>query len=210
MKDSSKQTNKKGQAQEKLHEGIPVDKQKTKEYMKKVKQHIATAVENDEPSNEQMQKEDVLRSLEYTDGKQRDEIDQIEDKEKLMGVDVISPFGTGNPRVFKRKLESMSHVKKTKLAERTGTRIFADEEAQDSALITAFNQWRGGNWSSTGSQTEAKIGVLAADSMKEFEVKIKNKTLSELQEMAMKLGFTPSFDRIRLISALKQEYLKRG
>ena len=60
-----------------------------------------------------------------------------------------------------------------------------------------------------GSQTEARINVLTADSVKEFEGTLKRKTLSELQEMAMKLGFTPSCDRIRLISALRQEYLKR-
>lgn len=210
MEDLSKQINEEGQMYKELPEAIPVDKKKTKEFMKKVEQHIATAIENDEPNNEEMRKGDKLKALEYADGKQRDEIDQIEAKEKLMGVDVISPFGTGNPRVFKRKLESMNFTGKTKLAEKTGTRIFADEEDQNKALVTAFNQWRGSNWSSVGSQTEAKMGVLDADSVKDFEAKIKSKTLSELQEMAMKLGFTPSFDRIRLISALKQEYLKRG
>ena len=188
--------------------------------------YIATAIIEDEVSygegneisqpnvkdfvEEVEKKKQSLSDLKYTDGKERDDIDEIEAKEKLMGVDVVSPFGTGNPRVFKRKLQSMSHVAKAKLAERTATRVFADSDAQNEALITAFNQWRGSNWNSTGSQTEAKINVLASDSVKEFEDKIKRKTLSELQEMAMKLGFTPSFDRIRLISTLRQEYLKRG
>ena len=52
--------------------------------------------------------------------------------------------------------------------------------------------------------------ILASDSKESFEENIKSKTLSELQEMMMKLGFTPSFDRNRIISVLKQEYLKRG
>jgi hypothetical protein len=195
---------------------------------KQITDYVATAIVNNEvscgegnelePIEEEVSQETRasevkkpnISDLEYADGKERDDVDAIEAKEKLMGVDVISPFGTGNPRVFKRKLESMGHVKKARLAERTGTRVFADAEAQDKALITAFNQWRGGNWSSIGSQTEARINVLASDSVEKFEGKLKRKTLSELQEMAMKLGFTPSFDRIRLISALRQEYLKRG
>ena len=104
----------------------------------------------------------------------------------------------------------MSHVKKATLAEKTATRVFADQQTQDEALIKAFNEWRGGNWGSTGTHTDVKAKVLASDSIEDFEEKVKRKTLSELQEMAMKLGFTPSFDRTRLISALKQEYLKRG
>ena len=210
MEDLSEQINEEGRMHHELLDAIPVDEQKTKEYMEKVKKHIATAVENDEPSKEQMQKDSVLESLKYADGKQRDEIDQIEEKEKLMGVDVISPFGTGNPKVFKRKLKSMSHAQKATLAEKTATRVFADQQTQDEALIKAFHEWRGGNWGSTGTHTDVKAKVLASDSIEDFEEKVKRKTLSELQEMAMKLGFTPSFDRTRLISALKQEYLKRG
>ena len=174
-----------------------------------IEEEIIEEEANEETSASEVKKPD-LSGLDYADGKERDDIDEIEAKEKLMGVDVVSPFGTGNPRVFKRKLESMSYAVKAKLAERTGTRVFADIDTQNEALIKAFNQWRGGNWGSTGSQTEAKINVLTSDSVEEFEGKLKRKTLSELQEMAMKLGFTPSFDRTRLISALRQEYLKRG
>ena len=220
MDNISKKINEEGSKCEQLPEAIPVNEEKVKEFMKKVQKtinaderDIATAVENDEPNNEEMQKSvqtNTLDSLNYADGKERDEIDEIEAKEKLMGVDVISPFGTSNPKVFKRKLESMGHVRKSTLAEKTGTRVFADEEMQNEALIKAFHEWRGSNWGSTGSKTEAKAKMLASDSVKDFENKLKRKTLSELQEMAMKLGFTPSFDRIRLISALRQEYLKRS
>jgi hypothetical protein len=220
MNDISEKINKEGGKYEELPEAIPTNGEEVKQFMKKVQEtinrderDIATAVENDEPNNEEMQKDvgaKTLDSLNYADGKQRDEIDKIEAKEKLMGVDVISPFGTSNPKVFKRKLESMGHVRKATLAEKTGTRVFADEEMQDKALIKAFHEWRGSNWGSTGSRTDAKAKVLASDSVRDFEQKLKRKTLSELQEMAMKLGFTPSFDRTRLISALRQEYLKRG
>jgi hypothetical protein len=193
-----------------------------KEHKQQLPEHVATAVIEDEVNygdnnevsksnaNEPERKESDLSDLQYADGKERDEIDEIEAKEKLMGVDVVSPFGTGNPKVFKRKLESMGHIRKATLAEKTGTRVFADEDMQNKSLIKAFNEWRGSNWGSTGSGTEAKAKVLASDSVKEFEEKLKRKTLSELQEMALKLGFTPSFDRTRLISALRQQYLKRS
>ncbi len=171
---------------------------------------VATAVEADEVNNEEMQKDDALKNLQYTDGKERDEIDEIEAQEKLRGADKISPFGTNDTRVFKRKLETMTTVQKTNMASKTATRVFADEEQQNQALIKAFHEWRSTNWGSTGGRTAEKSEVLASDSLQDFEAKLKRKTLSELQEMAMKLGFTPSFDRIRLISVLRQEYLKRG
>jgi hypothetical protein len=173
-------------------------------------EYIATAIENDEPNNEEIQKGDKLENLQYADGKERDEIDEIEAKEKMRGADLISPFGTNDTKVFKRKLSNMTPSEKTKLAEKTATRIYADAELQDQSLTKAFHEWRGTNWGSTGGRTEEKVKALASDSLEDFEKKLKSKTLSELQEMAMKLGFTPSFDRIRLISALKQAYLKRG
>jgi hypothetical protein len=173
-------------------------------------EYIATAIENDEPNNEEMQKGDKLENLQYADGKERDEIDQIEAEEKLRGADKISPFETNDTRVFKRKLKTMSAVQKANLATKTATRIFADTEQQDQALMKAFHEWRGTNWGSTGGHTEQKVKVLAAESKEDFQKNIKSKTLSELQEMMMKLGFTPSFDRNRIISVLTQEYLKRG
>ena len=175
-----------------------------------VEEYVATAIENDEVNNEEMQKGDKLENLQYADGKARDEIDKIEAEEKLTGADKISPFGTNNTKVFKRKLEAMDASEKTELANRTATRIFADEELQNESLMKAFHEWRGTNWGSTGGHTEQKVEVLAAESKEAFKQKIKSKSLSELQEMMMKLGFTPSFDRNRIISVLEQEYLKRG
>ena len=173
----------------------------------------AIAVENDEVNNEEIQNSnevDPMDKLSYADGKERDEIDKKEAEEKLMGADKISPFGTNDTRVFKRKLEQMDPSQKTRLANRVAARAFADQELQDNSLIKAFHEWRSSNWGSTGGRTAEKAEILASDSATDFEKNLKGKTLSELQEIAMKLGFTPSYDRIRLISALKQEYLKRG
>ena len=198
---------------EELMDAIPEDKEKTRKYMKKVQEHLATAVENDEINNEEANKSnetDPMDKLSYADGKERDEIDKKEAEEKLMGADKISPFGTNDTRVFKRKLENMDPSQKTNLAHRVAARVFADQELQDESLVKAFHQWRSSNWGSTGGRTAEKAEVLASDSISDFEKKLNGKSLSELQEMAMKLGFTPSYDRIRLTSALKQEYLKRG
>ena len=198
---------------EELMDAIPEDKEKTRKYMKKVQEHLATAVENDEINNEEANKSnetDPMDKLSYADGKERDEIDKKEAEEKLMGADKISPFGTNDTRVFKRKLENLDPSQKPNLAHRVAARVFADQELQDESLVKAFHQWRSSNWGSTGGRTTEKAEVLASDSISDFEKKLNGKSLSELQEMAMKLGFTPSYDRIRLTSALKQEYLKRG
>ena len=158
-----------------------------------VESDIAAAIENDEVNNEEIQNSnevDPMDKLSYADGKERDEIDEKEAEEKLMGADKISPFGTNDTMVFKRKLERMDFSQKAHLAHRVAARVFADQELQDESLVRAFHEWR--------------------SSISDFEQNLKGKTLSELQEMAMKLGFTPSYDRIRLTSALRQEYLKRG
>lgn len=173
----------------------------------------AIAVENDEVNNEEIQNSnevDPMDKLSYADGKERDEIDEKEAEEKLMGVDVISPFGTNDAKVFKRKLGKMDPSQKTNLAHKVAARVFADQDMQDESLVRAFHEWRSSSWGSTGGRTTEKAEILASDSLSDFEQTLKAKTLSELQEMAMKLGFTPSYDRNRLSSALKQEYLKRG
>ncbi len=178
-----------------------------------IESDIAAAIENDEVNNEEIENSDEvdpMDKLSYADGKERDEIDKKEAEEKLMGADKISPFGTNDTRVFKRKLENMDHSQKAHLANRVAARVFADQELQDQSLVKAFHEWRSSNWGSTGGRTAEKAEVLASDSISDFEKNLKGKTLSELQEMAMKLGFTPSYDRIRLMSALRQEYLKRG
>jgi hypothetical protein len=152
----------------------------------------------------------MLEQLHYTDGKERDDIDQVEAQEKLMGVDKISPFGTNDRRVLKRKLENFDLQKLARIAEKTGTRSYADREDQIGAIIKAFDEWRVSNWHNSGSKTAEISKILAHDDLGDFEKEMKSKSLSELQEVAMKLGFSPSFDRTRLLSVLKQEYLKRG
>ena len=180
------------------------------------KQHIATAIENDETNNEEMQKGDALENLQYADGKERDEIDLIEEEEKIFGTDRVSPYKTADVRVFRRKLDSMSRHQMTAMAERVAARIYSTEEDQKSELLQSFHSWISQNGSfRTSASKKAEKGALSdafesSKSVNDLEVKLKSKTLSELQETAARLGFNPSFDKERLIKVIKQEYQRQS
>jgi hypothetical protein len=178
--------------------------------------NVATAIENDEVNNEEMQKGDALENLEYADGKQRDEVDLAEEQEKIYGVDVVSPFKTGDIRVFRRKLETMSRDKMTTLANRVAARTYSSEEDQKEELIKAFYSWASTNsFIQTDATKKAEKGALAeafegSASVNSLEEKLKSKTLSDLQSTAARLGFNPSFDRERLIKVITQEYQRQS
>ena len=180
------------------------------------KQHIATAIENDETNNEEMQKGDALENLQYADGKERDEIDLIEEEEKIFGTDRVSPYKTADVRVFRRKLDSMSRNQMTAMAERVAARIYSTEEDQKSELLQSFHSWISQNGSfRTSASKKAEKGALSdafesSKSVNDLEVKLKSKTLSELQETAARLGFNPSYDKERLITVIKQEYQRQS
>ena len=178
--------------------------------------HVATAIENDEVNNEEMQKGDALANLNYADGKQRDEVDLIEEQEKLYSVDTISPFRTADVRVFKRKLETMSRDQMSALAERVAARKYSVEADQKTELLKAFHSWASTNsFVQTDATKKAEKGALSeafedSESVKTLEEKLKSKTLSELQETAARLGFNPSFDKQRIIKVITQEYQRQS
>ena len=201
---------------EELLDAIPVDEEKTKEYMEKVQEHIATAVENDEINNEEMQKGDVLQNLEYADGKVRDEVDLIEEQERIYGTNVVSPYKTADVRVFKRRLESMSRDQMAVMAEKVAARQYSSEEDQKAELMESFYSWLSRNGSfRTSASKQAEKGALSgafegSESIEELEKKLKSKTLSDLQSTAARLGFNPSFERDRIIDIIKKEYQKQS
>jgi len=201
---------------EELLDAIPVDEEKTKEYMEKVQEHIANAVENDEVNNEEMAKGDALENLEYADGKQRDEVDLAEEQEKIFGTDKISPFKTADVRVFRRKLETMSRDQMNAIAQRVAARQYATEEDQKSELMKAFHSWVSTNgFIQTDSTKQSEKGALSeafeqSENQNDLKETLKSKTLSELQETASRLGFNPSFDRDRLINIIIQEYQRQS
>lgn len=199
-----------------LLDAIPVDEEKTKEYMEKVQEHIATAVENDEVNNEEMQKGDILQNLEYADGKVRDEVDLIEEQERIYGTDVVSPYKTADVRVFKRRLESMSRDQMAVMAEKVAARQYSSEEDQKTELTQSFYSWLSRNGSfRTSASKQAEKGALSSafensENIEELEKKLKSKTLSDLQSTAARLGFNPSFERERIIDIIKKEYQKQS
>ncbi len=199
-----------------LLDAIPVDEEKTKEYMEKVQEHIATAVENDEVNNEEMQKGDILQNLEYADGKVRDEVDLIEEQERIYGTNVVSPYKTADVRVFKRRLESMSRDQMAVMAEKVAARQYSSEEDQKTELMQSFYSWLSRNGSfRTSASKQAEKGALSSafensENIEELEKKLKSKTLSDLQSTAARLGFNPSFERERIIDIIKKEYQKQS
>ncbi len=181
-----------------------------------IEEHLATAVENDEVNNEEMAKGDALEDLEYADGKERDEVDLIEEQEKIFGTDRISPFKTADVRVFRRRLETMSRDQMNAIAQRVAARQYATEEDQKTELMKAFHSWVSTNgFIKTDSTKKSEKGALStafeqSESKDDLEETLKSKTLSELQETASRLGFNPSFDRNRLINIIIQEYQRQS
>ena len=177
---------------------------------------IATAVEGDEINNEEMQKGDALENLEYADGKERAEIDLIEEEEKIYGTDRISPFKTADVRVFRRRLETMSRDQMTAMAERVAARTYSSEGDQKAELLQAFHSWVSTNgFIQTDASKKAEKGALSdafegSKSVNDLNKTLKSKTLSDLQETAERLGFNPSFDRERLIKVISQEYQRQS
>lgn len=216
MEESPKQINEEGKEYTELLDAIPAPKEKVQEFMEKVEKHleendIITAVENDEVSNE-----DVLKNLEYADGKERDEVDLAEEQEKIFGTDKISPFKTADVRVFRRRLDTMSREQMTATAERVAARQYSAPEDQKTELLRAFHSWTSTNgFIQTDATQKAEKGARAeafegSESVKDLEKTLKLKTLSELQETAARLGFNPSFNRERIINIIIQEYQRQS
>lgn len=152
-----------------------------------------------------------LENLEYADGKVRDDLDLIEEKEKLYGIDRTSPFNTGTKKLFERNLNRMTRESLMSMTERVGCRAYSDLEEQKEELMRAFVEWaraNGGN-SYTVTGSIKKGGSKNSEELEKLKQELKKKSLSELQESAARLGFNPSFDRDRLISVITNEYLKQ-
>tara|TARA_B110000858_G_C17358082_1_gene273986 strand:- start:104 stop:421 length:318 start_codon:yes stop_codon:yes gene_type:complete len=104
----------------------------------------------------------------------------------------------------------------TLLAERVAARTYSALEDQKSELLRAFYSWVSTNgFIQTNATKKAEKGALAeafegSESVNSLEVKLKSKTLSDLQSTAARLGFNPSFDRQRLIKVITQEYQRQS
>lgn len=196
-----------------------------KEDKQQLPDYISTAIIEDEVSYQEdseilkpdtKEKKPNLSELEYSDGKERDEVDLIEEQEKLYGTDTVSPFKTADIRVFKRRMETMSRDQMSIMAERVAARIYSSEEDQKAELLKAFYSWVSTNGSIQASNSKkAEKGALSdafeeSKSVNTLQDKLKSKTLSELQETAARLGFNPSFNRERLIQAITQEYQRQS
>ena len=165
--------------------------------------------------SETIEEDAQLDNLEYADGKERDDLDLIEERERIFSIDKISPFGTANATIFKNKLKNMSRDQIQSLTEKEAAISYSDPNDQKEELMRAFRGWASVNAGTEQSITskERSNGPLNAfkdtESLDSLKEELKSKNLSELQETAARLGFNPSFDRDRLISVITNEYLKR-
>ena len=186
---------------------------------------MATAIENDEVAipleangkeEEEEEKTPDLGDLEYADGKVRDELDLIEEEERIYGTDILSPFKTADIRVLKRRLETMSMEQMQNIADKVAARHYSTSEDQKQEIIDAFRNWSSTNGSfQTDATIKAEKGARSdafedAESVNKLEEKLKSKTLSDLQATAARLGFNPGFDREKLITVIKQEYRRQS
>ena len=80
--------------------------------------------------------------MEYADGKERDELDLIEEQERLHGLNRLTPFKTNDVRIFKRNLETMDRERMSELAERVAARSYSNLEDQKEELISAFKDYQ--------------------------------------------------------------------
>ena len=171
----------------------------------------------------------------YTDGKERSDIDRIKEMEKVFGINVMSPFGTNNREVFEETLEDMSLKEMGRLAEKVGVIKAADLEVQRNVLREAFTDWVRKNGDPIGDKVKGNVNITAPykaydnitgmldrnpklKTFKEIFPQVENEkafydiicgyTLTDLRNLAGRLGFNPSFDRSRLILLLKNEFVK--
>jgi hypothetical protein len=157
-----------------------------------------------------------ISELEYADGKERDDLDYIEESEKIFGTDKVSPFKTADVRLFRRNLSVMSREQLSAMAHRVAAREYSSREEQEEELLSAFRSWSSTNgFVQTSATKKAEKGALSAafegsTSVKELESKLKTKTLSDLQSTAARLGFNPGFDKDRLVDLIKKEYQRQS
>ena len=146
----------------------------------------------------------------------RDELDLIEEKEKIYGINWTSPYGTANYEIFAKKLETMSRGDKRALCEKVGARVLSSTSQLNDELTKHFKLWQTKNGSvQLDSAIKAEKGALSdafgsSESVNDLEEELKSQSLSDLQSTAARLGFNPGFDRDRLITLIKQEYQRQS
>lgn len=236
MEDLSQQINFEGSQYTELPAKKPKKKKKNKKTLVDLKEEfiedVATAIENDEVANDPLEdleeangkveeeseasEEPNLDELEYSDGKERDELDLIEEKEKIYGINITSPYGTANSKVFAKRLETMSRGSKRQLCAKVGARVLSSTSQLNDELTKHFKIWQSKNGSvELDSAIKAEKGALSdafgsSESVNDLEEELKSQTLSDLQSTAARLGFNPGFDRDRLITLIKQEYQRQS
>jgi hypothetical protein len=170
--------------------------------------------------------------MHYTDGKSRTNLDKVKEIEKVYGINMLSPFGTNHPEVFEEKIANMNIEQLNGIARKVGAPSYADEEQQKEILRQQFKHWSIENPPSYDihKSKQAKLDMrknaskraakaldyartksvfeldFPEDSLNSFLERLKTYDLADLQNLAAKCGFNPTFDRGKIIFALKKEF----
>jgi len=170
----------------------------------------------------------------YADGKARINTERISQIEKENGINMTSPFGTNHAVLFEEKLKKMDLEQMNKMASSCGAMIKADEEEQKRLLRVAFRGWQTQNPPNHEQlkgrtqkldmrcAADKKVAAILSDTQNKsvyekefpghnphsFKKILATYTLSDLQNLAARCGFNPSFDRTRVITLLVSEMEK--
>ena len=168
----------------------------------------------------------------YADGKVRKNLESIKEIEKAYGIDELSPFGTNHQPIFEEKIKDMDLNALNALAGKVGCVQAADIAEQTRILKEAFHAYQVKNPPNYGlpKSKEVKMDMRTNEGkrvMKEldaartksvfekefpdateqaFRKRLNTFTLSDLQNLAAKAGYNPTFNQQRLVETLVEAF----
>lgn len=161
--------------------------------------------------------EETTQKLAVVDGKVHHEIEKIEQQERVLGINHISPFRTNDRTVLRHKLKGMTLNRLVTMAKRTGAKIAADEEQLRKNIEEAFNSYIASQQKVVASSETKNIAgfdngpnnvknPFGTETEEELVEKLRMMTLSDTQTFATKLGFRAIFDQKRMANAIKEAF----
>jgi hypothetical protein len=170
----------------------------------------------------------------YSDGKMRDDKEAVRKLEKAYGIDQLSPFGTNHTKLFEERLEGMDIEALNNLAHKVRSIVSADVEEQKNFIRESFKAHQRINPPdyAKGKGRKGKLDMrknadkkvmkdldfartkstfekeFPKDTVESFRKLTNTYTLADLQNLAARCGFNPTWDRRRIQELLVGEFSK--
>ena len=101
----------------------------------------------------------TLDNLDLADGKEAERVQEAKDLEKLLGIDVVNPFGTTLPEVFEENMKESTLLDLQRLAEKAGVFAVANKTSLKERLRNAFKDFqRGESIESSYPNRQVEVG----------------------------------------------------